>query len=203
MARTTGMHGNVDLAASDHRDEQRPKLPIHDGLPSLWFPAQRDLSQGQSISPSGSSSFVIKWTTVIMVRRPTAKLLTTADTWHTEEIITFLNLPDLSFRTCSMVSFESFRDSLRKADDTEDVCHDRGIVHHNLRFFSGALHRTVHAVWTPGSLRDFSRVSGHSDGMSTFCTRSRGSKLPSTSHALIFFMQHVCFPDVWLAPMSA
>jgi hypothetical protein len=41
-----------------------------------------------------------------------------------------------------MVSFETFCDSLSKADETEDMFHDRGIVHYNLRFFSAAHHRT-------------------------------------------------------------
>jgi hypothetical protein len=41
-----------------------------------------------------------------------------------------------------MVSSETFCDSLRNADETEDMCHDRDIVHHNLTFFAGAHRRT-------------------------------------------------------------
>lgn len=72
--RTTGIHDDRDLVASDHWVEQRLKLPGRDGLPYMWCHAQLDLSRGLPIPPSGLSSFVtIKWTTVIMECRPTAK----------------------------------------------------------------------------------------------------------------------------------
>jgi hypothetical protein len=38
-----------------------------------------------------------------------------------------------------MVSSETFRASLSNADETEDMYHDRGIMHLNPRFFSGAI----------------------------------------------------------------
>ena len=41
-----------------------------------------------------------------------------------------------------MVSSETFRDSFSKADETGNMCHDCGIVHHSLRFYSGAHRRT-------------------------------------------------------------